>query len=335
MDLIIADRSGATQAVVRSYDLDMGFGADENSFDLKVFEKQSYITAGCRIFIPGTEYGGIVTTIEPSRTASKGSSLSFSGTTWHGVLNDHVFAPDSGQTHWAVSGECNAVIGKCIDRLGVGAFFEASTADSGASCSGSFRFKAAYDAMRKMMSDAGRAIKFTWDETKRKCLLEAVEIQTYGDKPESIGTTAYTATLVKFPYNHIIGLGAGEGVDRAIVNLYYDGIGTYSDAQTIKGIDERTYVYDTGATKKDDLRATTLRKFKSLVEANEVTVELGGTSGMSIGDYVKIIDPTLGEDATVTAEINKLVVSIVNGKRVSITPSYLYADDTADDIEYD
>ena len=53
MDLFVTDPRGRTVSRLRSFELDMAFGADENDFELSA-PGASGIEPGSRVFVPGS-----------------------------------------------------------------------------------------------------------------------------------------------------------------------------------------------------------------------------------------------------------------------------------------
>lgn len=319
MDLFVMDADRQVRQRVRSFDMDLAFGADENDFSLSVFEP-CVIGPGCYVFVPGTEYGGVVTKLKPSRT-SAGEAMSFEGQTWHGMLNDHVIAPDSGRAHYRPSGDADEVIGLLIGRLGIGDLFATYTT-AGASATGAFRYSSCYDGICDMLRKIGYRLSLSFDVKSRKCLLHAVPAKKFGDVAGMTGHTPYSATLEYRPYNHIVALGKGEGKDRAVANLFADVDGNVSTTQTLAGVLERTYVYDTGGTGEDELEEKAREKFADVRESNSVDVSLDYSDGISVGDSVTVISAFAGIKTTVT--VSKLVVKVEDG-HATVAPDFATA----------
>lgn len=304
---------------IRSFNMDLAFGSDENDFSLEVNEP-CVIGPGCYVFVPGTEYGGVVTKLKPSRDRF-GETVSYDGQTWHGMLNGHVISPDSGTDHYRPYGDADEVIGLLVGRLGIGDLFTTYTT-AGVSATGAFRYSPCYDGICDMLRKVGYRLSLSFDVKSRKCLLHAVPTKKFGDVTGITGHTPYSATLEYRPYNHIIALGKGEGKDRAVVDLYADGDGNVSSTQTITGVLERTYVYDTGGTDAGELEAKAREKFADVRESNSVDVNLDFSDGVSVGDSVTVISAFAGIKTTAT--VSKLVVKVEDG-RATVTPGFATA----------
>ena len=235
MDLFVTDPQGRTVSRLRSFELDMAFGADENDFELSA-PKASGIEPGSRIFVPGTEYGGIVSILCPARTRY-GDTIAYKGRTWHGILEDHVICPPSGMSHLAVSGDAGVVLRQLVHAMGIGDLFSTGSY-AGINVSGSFRYRPGYTGIVEMLAAAKARLKATWDTAAMRCVLSAVPVRDWGDVPGISGSTVYSAELDYRKYNHLIALGKGEGTSRVVYHLYSDAAGNISEHQTMKGLDE-------------------------------------------------------------------------------------------------
>ena len=134
-------------------DLDVG---DTNDFEINTAvsdydtERMGY---RCRIFAPGTEYGGIVGDIESISGTRK---VTLRGRTWRGMLEYKVIEPPAGQDHLTLSGELNTVIRRLIgDRFG--GLFVVPEADTGITVNNwrVDRYVTLYDALQKLVDNYG------------------------------------------------------------------------------------------------------------------------------------------------------------------------------------
>ena len=316
MDLFVMDSERQIRKRVRSFSMDLAFGADENDFSLEVHEPCA-IGPGCYVFVPGTEYGGVVTKLKPTRNAV-GEAVSYEGQTWHGILNNHVIVPDSGTTHYEPSGDADSVIGTLIGRLGIGALFE-TYQTAGVNVTGAFRYAPAYDGICNMLRKVGYRLSVRFSLRSRKCSLHAIPVRDFGDASGVSGRTPYSATLDYRPFNHIIALGKGEGKDRTVVDLYADENGNISKTQTLRGLSERAYVYDERSAGAEELEGKARDKLASIRETNKVDIDLKYQSGISVGDSVTVVSAFARIKTTST--VGKLVVSVKNG-RETVAPSF-------------
>lgn len=70
---------------------------------------------GNRIFVPRTEYGGILNSLE---VMTKTQEIVWCGTTWRGLLKRKIIEPPEGKDHLTVSGDLNDILRDLIkDRF--------------------------------------------------------------------------------------------------------------------------------------------------------------------------------------------------------------------------
>lgn len=317
MDLIYTNAAKEDMGILLDYELDLAFGADENNFECAIAASSHCCEAGSLVYIEGTEYGGIVDSIE-SKTDSK--EVIYSGRTWHGILNSKVLEPDSGEDYLVLTGEANDVLGALIERMVLSDMFKASSADSGLYISGykMNRYIGGYDGIRKMLSAVDGRLAFT--VKNGEIILSAVAKHDYSQDEEFDSDLVDFNIRKKFKaVNHLICLGTGELADRMVVHLFADSEGNISQTQTQFGLEEFTEVYDYSNTEsEEELIKGGEEKLKELWEPAEVSVDFDAyTDNYAVGDVVGAFDNITG--ISVSAEITKKIVTIKNGQ---ITISY-------------
>lgn len=115
MDLIVTDAGHIDRAVIEDYALDAAWGADENDFELTV---DRMLEPGSYVYADGSEIGGVIDSLR-DRLERGGSTLTYGGRTWHGILANKILAPDTGQNYLTVSGKASTVIGMIVNRVGL------------------------------------------------------------------------------------------------------------------------------------------------------------------------------------------------------------------------
>lgn len=317
MDLIYMNAAKEDLGVLHDYKFDLAYGTDENNFELQIPSAAHCCGAGFFLYIEDTEYGGIVDDIGSDTAAEE---VTYTGRTWHGLLNSKIIEPDAGQAYLVLSGEANAVIGSLITRLGLGDLFGASAEDSGLTISKykMNRYIAAYDGIRKMLNTEEGKLRFTF--TNGKVILSAHRRNDYTEDRD-IDSDLVDLKVKRYyhPVNHVICLGRGELTDREVIHLYLDADGKISHTQTFFGMDERAEVYEnTSAESTEDLENGGIDRLKELSLADEVEAALEEDSNQyDIQDILGATDNITG--LTATAEITKKIVTIDNGQ---ITISY-------------
>lgn len=119
MDLIYADIINGLvvdRGVLTNYSYDMSYGADDNDFQLILPIKGTRLKEDQLVYIPGTEYGGIIDSIKVD-TATQ--MLTYSGRTWHGILESKILYPETGKDYMYVCGEANSVLATLLERMNI------------------------------------------------------------------------------------------------------------------------------------------------------------------------------------------------------------------------
>ncbi|WP_223848114.1 head fiber protein [Bifidobacterium tissieri] len=314
MDIVITDTAHRPVAQLADYSLDMayGYGEDsadgENSFTLSFPLSSGFrLSQGCLWWIDGTEYGGVVDSIDSSVTDGV-ASIEYSGRTWSGVLKNRILAPDDGQDYWKVEGTAVDVLQKIIDRIGMGSLFTAISPRADINVSRSFRYQDAYTGIREMLDDSGAKLRMGWNG--EKVVLSALPVEQYSDVVDS-DLMDFEMVREYRPVNHLIGLGKGELKDRARSDWFADKDGNVSQKQSLFGLDEVAAIYDYSNAEPDDLKENTEKKLKELQSKGTVTATLHRGHVFDIGDVVTGSNRETG--LQVTAKVAKKIITASYG----------------------
>lgn len=244
--LILADRHLRELGYLAYSEGDFTIGVS-NSFSLRV-PPGSGAARGCYVVMDGSEWGGRIDGVEID-TAEDYATVT--GRTWHGLLASSVLSPPAGSAHLVESGELNAVIGRCVERMGLGFVLAADPSDSGMRVDG-FRFSRVgsemdgYSQLRRMLRSAGAKLRIGYSPELRRAVLSAVPQADYSDDGMDGDRTDFVISEGT-PVNHLHCLGTGEGAARAVLDLYADSRGRVSRVQTLTGAEHRCEVYDNPA----------------------------------------------------------------------------------------
>ncbi len=141
-------------------DVDLG-DTNDFQFQLPVSEwtKRKYWYEN-RIFIPDTEYGGIIDDIQ-----SDGYELTFGGLTWRGLLTKKIVEPPTGKDHLMLNGELNSILRELIKDRFDGLFFvpEIST-DVAVKDWQVDRYVTLYDAITKLLTAYKHRLQISYIE---------------------------------------------------------------------------------------------------------------------------------------------------------------------------
>lgn len=310
MDLIYMNSSMQDIGVIKAYNFDLAFGSDENNFELKVGVDDHCCEAGYYVYIEGTEYGGIIDAVASDTTAEE---VTYTGRTWHGILNSKVLCPDSGQDYLTLSGNANTALGTLISRMGLTSIFAASSESSLLTISNykMARYITGYDGIIKMLKSVSGKLVMSYNGTK--VILSAVPIVDYTDDgvfDSDILSFAVKKTSKKV--NHLICLGKGELKNRTVVHLYADTSGNISQTQTQTGLNEYTAVYDnSNAESVQKLLESGSERLAELQKQDDLSVSLNeGEDVFDVGDIVGAIDNVTG--IAISVPISKKIISIQN-----------------------
>lgn len=307
-DLVYTDSSHKDIGVVKAYNLDAAWGADENDFELLLPATDS-IEFGALVYIDGTQLGGVVDDKSPDATSDI-QTVTYHGRTWHGIMADSVLSPDAGKDYLTYSGDANGVIRTIISRQGLGDIFTCD-GDAGISVSGRFdRYTDMYSGLMKMLSrDASRRGRLRiYKEPGGKVHVEAVPVSEYTSEVDS-DRYGFKSTVDARPYNHLICLGEGDLKDRDVVHLYADANGNVSTTQTLFGIDERTITYDYSNAEHDELVSKGTERLLELQRTSGVSMSVASDTGtFEVGDVVGAYDNLTGIYAE--SYVNKVIVNV-------------------------
>lgn len=312
MDLIFMNSEKEDVGVLMEYDLDLAFGADENDFECQINSSSHCCQSGWYLYIEETEYGGIIDKIK----VDTGSNvITYSGRTWHGILDSKILEPDNGQGYLIVKGEANDVLASLLSRMMLSDLFEAASEDSGFNIQSyqMNRYITGYKGITKMLDSVGAKLQFKF--RGGKVILSAVPKYDYTQDEE------FDSDLVDFTMerkyrtvNHLICLGKGELAERLVVHLYANEKGEIGNKQIFYGIDEYAAVLDyPSAESEEDLVASGTEKLKELWEPSNLQIGFDADSNAyDVGDTVGAYDNITG--ITVAASVSKKIVSIKDGK---------------------
>lgn len=333
MDMIYTNAKRVDQGVLLDYEMDLAFGADENNFECTVAYASHCCEAGSFLYMEGTEYGGVVDTIQ-SKSDTK--EVIYSGRTWHGILGSKIILPlqagesstgsvtlkttdADGKTivgrYLIISGDANACLQFLLDRLELSAMYKAADVAAEVSIN-KFQFDRytdAYSGIVKMLSSAGLKLKIMYSNGMVE--LSAVEKYDYS-KDEEFDSDLVEVSVKKAykTVNHLICLGKGELESRTVVHLYTDAQGNISQTQTLFGCDEYVSIYDYSAVEsEEELISSGKDKLKALWKQDKISIDFDESMDTyDVGDVVGAVDNITA--LAISATITKKIVTIKNGQ---------------------
>ena len=308
MDLIYTNTNRVDLGILGAYAFDLSFGASENDFEINLGADEAALEYGAFIYIEGTEYGGIVDGVKAD---THGDTVTYTGRTWHGILDSKVIQPDPGEDYLVVSGDANDILRMLIARLGLSGLFTAAKAPSGISIHKYQypRYCKGYEGIRAMLAKNGAKLKIALQN--REAVLSAEPITDYTDYPVDRDIASLTVQQRRNKVNHLICLGKGDLAEREVIHLYVDQFGRIGDTQFYTGLAEIVDTYDNSNT--DDLKKDGIKRMTELQSIDKADISLSETAGLSydIGDIVGATEYKSG--IRVTEKVAQKIVKINNG----------------------
>ena len=311
MDLILARADGQEERML-PFDFDFDLGG-ENDFQIKLTYASwdDRLTIGARVYVPGTEFGGIIKKIS---SATNTGNIFLDGFSWRGYLAHRIIRPAAGQDYRIVSGELHAIISELVDIP----YFVVSGFNTGVTVSNyQFnRYVTVLEGIESMLSSVGYRLNIEYIQTQTGGYVSigAVPAGQYGDTVEYSQDSLidFSSTDDQMGVNHLVCLGTGELKDRIVIDLYADEEGNISESQTITGIDEITEVYDSSGAERETLLESGKDRLKELLNKKSFTSEIKEVRNeLFIGDIVTGSDYITGN--TVTKPIVQKLVKRENG----------------------
>lgn len=295
--------------VLNDYTFDLAYGSDENDFELTTSINSKLMKAGYIVYIEGTEYGGIIDSIEVDTGREL---LIYRGRTWHGILNAKIISPHKDEDYLTVSGDLNSVIAALITEMSLNSLFKSTVNDSGIKVTDYKiqRYIQGYTALKKMLKTKNckliTVFKNGFVELSAEKITDYSEVQQINNDMVNFDITKYYK-----PVNHVVCLGAGQLKERKVLHVYCDADGNYSQTeQTFTGLDEVMGVYeDTNAESDDDLIDGGKQIIQDSRTQNAMDVTFDAVNeNYDIGDLIEARENITG--LTVKECITKKIVKI-------------------------
>lgn len=316
LKFIVANEKGEELGYVKEanyLDLELGETNDfELEFSTDAWKEETY-SWEYRIFIPNTEYGGL---LEERKTSTGQGTVTWLGYTWRGLLSQKIIQPPDNETHLVVSGDANKII-KDIIGSRFGSLFVAETEASGIELRNyQFdRYCTILEGLEKMLASKQARLKISYKQgtpglLDSAVLLSAVPITDWSEHLEysQDGRLNFTTEDYRRGINHLICAGEGEGIERQILHLYVQKDGSIGETQYYTGLEEREALYSyTSMENLEQLKKDGMKQLESLknysgMEAhiNNVDVDIGDmVGGRDRVTGMSIQQPVVGKILTI------------------------------------
>lgn len=281
MDVILANANGEEERVVNcEYDFSIG---GEGTFELSIpyADWTGDITFGKRVYIPGTEYGGIVKAIEGDTSKE---TVFVRGYTWRGYWSKKLF-----------KGSLNGDLAVILETL-IGAYsgiFRVSGLTGITASAMISDYVTIEEAARIVLGQFGLrlALKYVQAAESGYCLVSAVPARNTDDEISQDGYLNFASEDYRMGVNHLI---AYNGTD--IVHVYADINGNVSTVQTLFGTDEFTAAYYDDDDDVTRLRENAMSQLEEMSNYKQLRATYRDTDriDLEVGDIVGGIDYVTG-----------------------------------------
>ena len=292
MELILADENLKDIEKIQDADADIDIGGN-NDMEIKV-PRGSWgpeMNFSKVIYIPGTEYGGIVRILKTDTTLDY---IALGGRTWRGKLEKKIIVPPAGQDYKKVSGELNQVLAGLINGQ-FGDYFVVSQEDTGVMVS-NYQFErycTTLFGVEKMLKSVGHRLQIKYVQMEKGVPgyveLGAVPIKDYSGEIELSQDSKLNFTFEdnRDGINHLVCLGKGELQDRQVIDLYVQKNGSIDTTPYYTGIDENAEVYEDTSSETAELQEKGVEKLRELMNKTTFNMDVESLGiEVAIGDIV-------------------------------------------------
>ena len=320
MDVILADKDRKELRFLEESDVDIDIG-DTNDFEISfsVERWSGDIRTGCFVYIPETEFGGIVGELASSTAENK---IYVRGDTWRGLMKKKVIEPAAGEDYKKVSGELNTAIKSLIQEAKMDSLFEVAEDDTGITIE-NYQFErycTLLDGIETMLSSKGYRLEIRYVQQNLPAVgcvkLRAVPALDHSSTTEfsQDNNMEFTVSDYKRGINHLICLGKGELKDRIVRHLYVQKDSTIGNTPYYSGCEERTDIYESERSEERELIENGKEHLRGLMDKKEFQVNLREDVelDLQIGDMISGRDYITG--ISVKKPIIGKILSIQNGK---------------------
>lgn len=284
--VILANSDLQELGAVKNANLTVDLNRNRN-FSLQI--ARSYwrpeLTFSSLIYIPGTEYGGIIGEVLTDTTLDY---VELKGLSWRGRLAKKIIEPPAGSDYKVVSGELHTVMKSLIEPEFDG-LFVVSAEDTGVTVSNyQFdRYCTLLDGLVKMLKSKGYRLQLSFRREQNEpgyLYIEAVQITDFSNRIELSRDCKlnYTMDDKRDGVNHLIVTGKGELQDRNILHLYVQENGEIGTEQYYTGLQEIAEVYENTSTETDELMSAAEDQLRSLMGKKTFKMDVAKL-GMDVG----------------------------------------------------
>lgn len=326
MELILANSNREDITDISSFanaDFDIN-----KEMKFKVQVARSYytqdMTFGSWIYIPDTEFGGIIENVVTDTTLDY---VELAGRTPRGKMAKRIIQPAAGQDYRTVSGDAHEIMRTFINGNYSGYL---SVGENICVNINSFTFQrycTTYDGLISMLKSLNRKMVCTFVKKTNQPVYVDVSsepIVDYSDRIELSNDNRINFKLDdnRMGVNHLIALGKGELKDRTVIHKYLDRNKKISASQVYTGYEECTEIYDFSSAEVAELNTKAEEKIMELANTSNFEMDVEKLNlDVKLGDIVGGRDYLTG--ISDRREISNIIYTISNG---TISKTYKLGD---------
>ena len=282
LNLIMISNSMHEYAAITpiSFECEVGTGDASNDFELRGYD---VFQGG--VYIPGTEYGGLIEKTEDTT----GEDLHvYKGWTWRGLLTQAVVSPPDGEDYYTASGDLHEIISGLVSTRFSGLFtvppeLTGVTAEFQAD-----RYCTVHEALTDLCEENGyKLVIEAYKADTVKVELRAEPVVTVAGTYNEDNRLSLTFADNRMGINHLICMGSGELKDRQRVDLYVDQNGNIGTTQYHTGLWEREQLFDyPNAESLTELTKQGKKRLKEVMSKKTLQINRITDVEMNVGDIV-------------------------------------------------
>ena len=263
-----------------SFECEVGTGDASNDFELRGYD---VFRGG--VYIPGTEYGGLIECPEDTT----GEDLhTYKGWTWRGLLTQAVVSPPDGEDYYTASGDLHEIMSGLVTDRFSGLFTVPDTLTGVTANFQADRFCTVHEALTDLCEENGyKLVIEAYKSDTVKVELRAEPITAIAGTYNEDNRLSLTFADNQMGINHLICMGSGELKDRQRVDLYVDQNGNIGSTKYHTGLYEREQYFDyPNAESITELTKQGKKRLKEVMSKKTLQINRITDVEMDIGDIV-------------------------------------------------
>lgn len=282
LNLIMISNSMHEYATITpiSFECEVGTGDASNDFELRGYD---VFRGG--VYIPGTEYGGL---IEKTEDTTGEDLRVYKGWTWRGILTQAVVSPPEGADYYTASGDLHEIISGLVSTRFSGLFTVPATPTGVTANFQADRYCTVHEALTDLCEENGyKLVIEAYKADTVKVELRAEPVATVAGTYNEDNRLSLTFADNQMGINHLICMGSGELRNRQRVDLYVDQNGNIGTTKYHTGLYEREQYFDyPNAESLAELTKQGKKRLKEVMSKKTLQINRIQDVEMDVGDIV-------------------------------------------------